>query len=91
MYEWDEEKNKKNREKHGVDFEDAQYVFSGETISFDDDRFDYGEERWITMGLLNSRIMVVTWTRRSEKIRVISMRKANDREQEIYKKRLKET
>ena len=91
MFEWDEEKKLKNIEKHGVNFEDAKHVFSSKTVSFDDDRFDYGEKRWITLGLLDNRIMVVTHTQRSEKIRIISMRKANKREQEIYKKRLKKT
>jgi uncharacterized DUF497 family protein len=43
-YEWAANKNRQNLEKHGLSFEDAKYVFSGETVSFVDDRYDYGEE-----------------------------------------------
>lgn len=91
MFEWDENKNKNNQKKHGANFEDAEKVFLGKTVSFDDDRADYGERRWITMGPLEGRIMVIVHTQRNDINRIISMRKANDREQEIYKKRLKET
>ena len=51
-YEWDEAKNRSNFAKHGLDFEDAEQVFSGPCVTFEDDRFDYGEERLITLGLL---------------------------------------
>lgn len=91
MFEWNEEKKLKNIEKHGVNFEDAKHVFSSETVTFDDNRFDYGEDRYITLGLLDNRIMVVTHTQRNSKTRIISMRKANKREQKIYKKRLEKT
>ena len=49
-----------------------------------DDRFDYGEERLLTIGLLAGRMVVVIWTRRGDERRIISMRKANDREQALY-------
>ena len=51
-YEWDEAKNRKNVAKHGLSFEDAELVFTGSCITFEDDRFAYGEERLITLGLL---------------------------------------
>lgn len=88
--EWDEAKNRTNFAKHGLNFEDAQMVFSGPSVTFDDDRFDYGEERLITLGLLAGRLVVIAHAPRDNKTRIISMRKANRREQEIYQKRLGE-
>jgi uncharacterized DUF497 family protein len=90
-YEWDEKKNQTNREKHGLCFEDAEYVFLGETVSFKDDREDYGEERFITMGQLESRVVILIHSQRYLVTRMISMRKANEREKKIYFQRLKET
>lgn len=90
-YEWDENKNQLNQQKHGLCFEDAEFIFAGETITFEDDRIDYGEQRFITLGMLAGRVVVLIYTRRSSATRIISMRKANEREKEIYKKRLEET
>jgi uncharacterized DUF497 family protein len=50
--EWDEAKKRRNAAKHGLCFEDAELVLSGPCVTFEDDRFDYGEERLITLGLL---------------------------------------
>jgi uncharacterized DUF497 family protein len=90
-YEWDEAKSRSNFAKHGLDFSDAEEVFSGSCVTFADDRFEYGEPRLITLGALSGRIVVIAHTPRAGGTRVISMRKANRREQEIYKKRLGET
>jgi hypothetical protein len=87
-YEWDEAKNRKNLAKHGLSFEDAEQVFSGPCVTFEDDCFDYGEERLITLGLLAGRLVVVAPAPRDEGTRIISMRKGNRREQKIYQKRL---
>ena len=89
-FEWDEEKSKSNLEKHGLHFGDAEFVFSGKTITFADDRNDYGEYRFITLGELKSRVVVIVHTQRNTLIRIISMRKANEREKKIYFKRLEE-
>ena len=88
MYEWDKKKNQENLSKHGLDFEDAEIVFSGPCVSFVDDRFEYGEQRFITLGLLQGRTVVIAHTLRGEDTRIISMRKANKREEKIYKERL---
>ena len=88
QYEWDEAKNWKNVAKHGLTFEDAEAVFSGPCVTFEDDRFDYGEERLITLGLLAGRLVVIAHSPRDEGTRIISMRKANRSEQKIYQKRL---
>ena len=87
-YEWDEAKSRKNTAKHGLSFEDAELVFSGPCVTFEDDRFDYGEERLITLGLLSGRLIVVAHSPREGGTRIISMRKGNRREQKIYQKRL---
>jgi uncharacterized protein len=87
-YEWDEAKNRKNIAKHGLSFEDADQVFSGPCVTFEDDRFAYGEERLITLGLLAGRLVVIAHSPRDEGTRIISMRKGNRREQKIYQKRL---
>ena len=91
MYEWDEEKSKRNLKKHGLSFEDAEVVFSGPCVTFEDDRFDYDERRLITLGTLEERIVLIVHTPRGENTRIISMRKANTREQKIYQKRLEKT
>ena len=81
---WDEKKRKTNLRKHGFDFADAEIVFSDATFTFEDDRLDYGEQRFITMGILRGVIVVIAHTESEEEVRVISMRKANKHEQKIY-------
>jgi uncharacterized DUF497 family protein len=88
MVEWDEEKCRANLEKHGLSFDDAWQVLAGDTITIPDERYDYGEDRLITLGRLAGRVVVVAHLSRGENTRIISMRKANAREQEIYQKRL---
>ena len=88
MIEWSEKKNKSNLIKHGLSFEDVQSVFDGDCVTVEDNRFDYGELRFITLGSLEGRIVVIAHTPRGENTRIISMRKANSREQKIYQKRL---
>ena len=88
VYEWDKAKNRGNFAKHGLAFEDAEQVFAGPCVTFEDDRFDYGEERLITLGLLAGRVVLIAHAPRGETTRIISMRKASRREQEIYKERL---
>ena len=91
IYEWDEAKNRSNFAKHGLNFADAESVLSGPCVTFVDRRFDYGEERLISLGVLAGRVVVVAHAPRADDItRVISMRKANRREQKIYQKRLGE-
>jgi uncharacterized DUF497 family protein len=89
--EWDETKNSSNFAKHGLDFADAEQVLAGPCVTFVDSRFDYGEVRLITLGLLAGRVVVIAHAPRGEDTtRIISMRKANQREQKIYQKRLGE-
>lgn len=83
-FEWDEEKRKSNIAKHGLDFADAKYVFERATFTFEDDRFDYGEQRFITIGMVKSIVVVIAHTEQNDVIRIISMRKASKHEQKIY-------
>ena len=88
LFEWDDAKNRSNFAKHGLDFADAELVFAGPCVTFVDDRFNYGEERLVSLGLLAGRLVVIAHAPRGEATRIISMRKANRREQKIYQKRL---
>jgi uncharacterized DUF497 family protein len=90
QFEWDEEKCKKNIETHGIDFVDAAEIFSAPILVFLDDRKSYGESRYIGMGEIQGRIMVIVYTeRKGDVIRIISLRKANKREQSKFKKEIK--
>ncbi len=91
MYDWDEKKNAWNKAKRHLDFNDAELVFNGPTLTFEDSRVDYGEPRFITFGLLEGRLVVIAHTPRNDKTRIISMRKGNSREQKKYSQRLEES
>lgn len=75
-------------EKRKLDFLDAEHVFAGLKYTFEDDRFDYGEVRLITYGLLRGRLVAIVWTRRGGDRHIISMRKCNDKEKKNYQARL---
>jgi uncharacterized DUF497 family protein len=85
---FDPTKRERTLSERGLDFEDASKVFGGKHKTTLDDRMDYGEERFITIGYLVGRMVVLVWTLRKGVRRIISMRKANDREQEAYKDEL---
>lgn len=83
-FSWSEAKRRSNLSDHGLDFVDAASVFDGVTYTFEDDRFDYGEERFVTLGLLDGVVVSVVHTETPHLIRVISFRKATKREQAIF-------
>lgn len=83
-FEWDEAKRQANLSKHGIDFADLESLFDGETVTIRDDRFDYGEERFVTLGLLNGVVVVVVHTETDTVIRLISVRKATKNEEKSY-------
>ena len=83
-FEWDEAKHQSNLRKHRLDFADVATVFAGATFTFEDNRFDYREDRYITLGLLREAVVVIAHTEREEVIRVISMRKKKKNEQRVY-------
>jgi uncharacterized DUF497 family protein len=84
-FEWDEEKAIVNEQKHGVPFSFATGAFLDENrLEWADTRIDYGEPRWITIGLIDGMEIVVCYTIRDENIRLISARKAKRHEREDY-------
>jgi uncharacterized DUF497 family protein len=73
----------------GLDMADAARVFMGKCLTFPDMRRDYDEKRLVTIGYLEGRMVVLVWTWRGKSVRrIISMRKANEREQAIYANQL---
>ncbi len=83
-FEWAEAKRQSNLHKHRLDFFDAETVFAGASFTFEDERFEYDEDRYITLGLLRGAVVVIAHTERKEVVRVISMRKATKNEQRVY-------
>jgi hypothetical protein len=91
QFEWDEDKNRQNIVKHGFDFKDAHSIFDAPMLTRLDDRFDYGEDRYIGIGLLQARVVVIVFTLRGEDVtRIISLRKALSYERERYEQYLRD-
>ena len=86
--EYDEAKRRLTLATRGLDFAKAEEIFDGTEFTWVDDRQDYGELRHNTFGRLDGRLVSLTWTVRDGKRRIISMRKANDREQARYRRAL---
>jgi uncharacterized DUF497 family protein len=84
-FQWDDAKAAQNFAKHGVSFEAAKGVFKDPfAVEFNDDRDDYGEERFIIIGLADGRLLFVAYTMRDEAIRIISARAAEPFEKREY-------
>jgi uncharacterized DUF497 family protein len=89
-FEWDERKNQSNITKHGFDFADAYRIFNLPMLVYIDERQDYSEERYIGIGLLDGRVIVVVYTEPDVNIvRIISLRKAISHERKRYEQYLK--
>jgi len=89
-FEWDEAKRSVNIKRHGIDFVDVEKILAGETITFLDNRFDYGEIRFLTFGLLWGKVVAIVHTEKDEVIRVISVRRASKSEEETYFKEIRD-
>lgn len=85
---FDDEKRRLTLENRSLDFADAGQIFAGYHYTDPDTRIDYGEDREITVGMLNGNVVVVVWTERDDSRRIISMRKANKDEREEYHRNL---
>ena len=85
---WSETKRALNIQQHGLDFVDAQRVFGGPTFTYEDDRFDYSERRFVSLGILDGMVVSIVHTESPRLIRVISFRKATKHEQAIFFKNL---
>ena len=90
-FEWDERKNQINLAKHGFYFADAYLVFNIPMVVELDERENYGEDRYIGIGLLQGRVVVIVYTEPNEQtIRIISLRKALSYERRYYEQYLKD-
>jgi uncharacterized DUF497 family protein len=87
-FEWDEVKRRSNARKHGIDFRDAVEIFEGVTVMVEDNRFDDGERRFISIGLARERVIIVVHTEIAGIIRLISARKATRYEERKYFERI---
>jgi len=85
---YDPAKRAETLRHRNLDFEDAPKLFAGKHFQMEDDRQDYGETRWITVGRLGRAMVVVVWTPRDQARRIISMRKCNAKEREKFRARL---
>jgi len=84
QYTWDEVKRLANLKKHRMDFADAEMVFEGMTLTYEDDRFAYNEQRFITIGLLHGVFVVIAHTEIEDVTRIFSMRKATNYERKTF-------
>lgn len=90
-FEWDQQKNKANIAKHNLDFADVPRVFRLPLRISPDKRKDYGEDRWIGIGVLDGRVVVVVFTEPNEQtIRIISLRKALPYKRKRYEQYLRD-
>lgn len=81
---WHEPKRQNTLRRRGLDFADSSHIFAGPTITFEDARMDYGEQRWVSMGLLREKVIVMVHTESIDEIRIISMREATKHEQILF-------
>jgi uncharacterized DUF497 family protein len=89
-FEWDEAKNNINIRKHGIDFNDVTEMFTHPMLNMLDTRAQYGEERWIGLGLMSATVALVVYTeRQGDVIRIISARKATKHEAKRYEQAIK--
>jgi uncharacterized DUF497 family protein len=90
-FEWDEEKNRVNVEKHGLSFADAWEIFDAPILASPDTREDYREDRWVGIGFLKNFVVVVAYTERGDDvIRIISLRKALKHERARFEEALRD-
>jgi len=83
-YLWDEAKRQANLSKHGLDLADAEKVFAGPLVLFEDGREEYGEQRMIGIGLLETLVVLIVHVESDDRIRIISMRKAESDETDLF-------
>jgi len=83
-YEWDPEKNRENRRKHGIGFESLSSFQWGTALIFPNTRFDYGESRLQAIGMLDQTLVSFAFTKRGPRFRAISLRIASRKERRLY-------
>ena len=84
MFAWDEKKRKANLAKHGIDFRDAEATFDGPMVTVEDTPEDYGEPRYVALGLLEGIVVSLVYSEREGVVRLISIRKALKHEARFF-------
>jgi uncharacterized DUF497 family protein len=84
VFTWDETKRKANLAKHGIDFRDAETIFDGPLVTVEDMREDYGEPRYVALGLLEGVVVSLVYAERNDQVRLISIRKALKHETRFF-------
>jgi uncharacterized DUF497 family protein len=84
MATWNERKRQTNIRRHGMDFIGVDAIWDCPTVTREDIRYDYGEQRLVTFGVLRSEVVVMVYTERDDDIRVISLRRAEKYEARYY-------
>ncbi len=87
--EYDEGKDSKNQRKHGISLSQANRFEFDTAAHFTDKREEYGKARYVSIGYIEDRLYVMVWTKRTEALRIISLRKANKRERTRYERQKK--
>ena len=87
-FDWDTKKRQANIKKHGIDFSELREVFEKPMLTRIDNRVDYGETRWISLGDLNGKIVILVYTETVNNVRLISARRATKNEENIYCKKV---
>ncbi|MBM1309422.1 BrnT family toxin [Sulfitobacter mediterraneus] len=82
--EWDEQKRERTLAERGVDFADVEHLEWPLALTREDSRNNYGERRFVTLGPIRGRLCVLVWCERNGAMRIISLRKANQRERRAY-------
>lgn len=83
-FEWDEAKRRSNLWRHGIDFAEVVHVFADEPVTFLDDRYNYGEQRFWTLALFKGRVVTIAHTESSNVVRLISARCPSKNEEISY-------
>lgn len=86
--EYDDDKRRRTLQERGLDMAHAADIFRGYTFTVEDQRWNYGEQRFVTRGVLDDDVVVVVWTPRNDARRIISIRRASRNEREDYRQRL---
>ena len=89
MFEWDEQKNKLNIAKHGIDFTDAKEIWQGPVMEGTSNQVQHDEPRVLAVGVMRGYCITVVYTWRGDVRRLISARKARTNERENYEKKLR--
>jgi len=84
VFEWDDEKSRRNLEERGFDFGFATRVFEGDRLEYEDRRRDYGEHRYVAVGEVDGEVLFVVYAWRGADRRIISARRASRRERDAY-------